>query len=84
MNNELAKILGFNFSASDYALAAKTLLSRSEKKGIDDNIKRLEAIAERCRGIEERIPAKTLQTKFLIVFVFPIKFLKNFLSLPES
>lgn len=60
MNNELAKILGFNFSAGDYALAAKTLLSRSEKKGIDDNIKRLEAIAESCRGFEERVPDKSI------------------------
>lgn len=60
MNNDLTKILGFNFSASDYALAAKTLLSRSEKKGMDNNIKKLEAIAESCRGVDERVPDKSI------------------------
>lgn len=60
MNNDLTKILGINFSASDYALAAKTLLSRSEKKGLDNNIKKLEAIAESCRGVDERVPDKSI------------------------
>ena len=60
MNNDLTKILGFNFSASEYALAAKTLLSRSEKKGMDNNIKKLEAIAESCRGVDERVPDKSI------------------------
>lgn len=57
-NIQLSHILGFQFSARDYALAAKSLFNISEKKAWEKCIQDLERIADNCRVKDEPIPDK--------------------------
>lgn len=55
-NDQLSHILGFQFSARDYTLAAKSLFNISEKKAWEKCILDLEHIADNCMVKDEPIP----------------------------
>lgn len=72
MNSQIADILGFHFSSSDYALGAKTLLSLSDKKALEKCINDLEEIASKCQINDEPIPdayqAEKIYKRFCVVY----------------
>jgi hypothetical protein len=78
MNNQAAKrVLGFNFSATEYTLSAKSIFSFSNKIKFEENIKDLEHIAESCLKSDEPIPKKEQSDKiyfrFCQIYKYPQK-----------
>lgn len=75
MSKSAFNILGFHFSASDYALAAKSLFSVSERKSFERSIKSLESIAEKCivsdEPLPDRIKSEEVYKRFCIVYKDP-------------
>lgn len=57
-NSQLSHILDFQFSASDYTLAAKLLFNVSEKRAWEKCVQDLEQIANSCLVKDEPIPNK--------------------------
>ena len=78
MNNQAAKtILGFNFSANEFVLGAKSLSPFFDKRKFEVRIQDLERIAASCLKSEEPIPNKEqtdqIFSRFRQLYRFPQK-----------